>query len=359
MENANGFTSTSEEVKHRVSTLMKNPTSLRALVARGEGDGAAYHALAMSCDSIHPNRAALDALGYRSNKTEMMMWLTRGAEDGFRESQYNLACSLKADGDLEGSFKWAKRAADSGDIYGANIAGHALLYGHGTPKDVPLALSLLTRCADAGDGSCLNTLGCVYENGIGLSPNASIAAIFYQRAVDTGIDEKQAHSAMDARRRLTRLQSAPEAAAALVSLTSALSISACSLPSCGRALDITTANGLCTGCKRARYCTTVCQKTHWSSHKLHCKKKGDSKLGSVAEQSVAISLWMGYTAAERAAAVLKGDPYAMFVTANLLLTPDDIKSNAATGEVAGEAKRLFLLSAKAGVAIAAFFLANI
>jgi TPR repeat protein len=70
-----------------------------------------------------------------------------------------------------------------------SLAGTASLLGHGTPRDIPLALNLLEKGCAAGDTfGCFN-LAVTYDNGDGVPQDKARALTYYRRACDKGDEE--------------------------------------------------------------------------------------------------------------------------------------------------------------------------
>lgn len=107
---------------------------------------------------------------------------------------------------------WEKLAA-KGDMEAANSLGYLYQYGLGTPRDAKKAITLYTGAAERGHANAANNLGVLYAKGDGVPPDITKAHAWYSIAAIQGEDSaianrKVAEQAMT----FTQLQAAGEEA---------------------------------------------------------------------------------------------------------------------------------------------------
>jgi hypothetical protein len=87
--------------------------------------------------------------------TEAAKWYRKGAQQGDRQAQFNLA-TMYANGrgvphDEAESDRWYRKAAEQGDALAQSLVGSAYLFGRGAPKDFVQAYMWLNLAAHGGD----------------------------------------------------------------------------------------------------------------------------------------------------------------------------------------------------------------
>lgn len=105
---------------------------------------------------------------------------------------------------------WEK-LADKGDLEAANSLGYLYQYGLGTPRDGRKALALYTQAAEHGHANAANNIGVMYSKGDGVPADIAKAHAWYSIAAIQGEDSalanrKVAEQAMT----FTQLQAAGE-----------------------------------------------------------------------------------------------------------------------------------------------------
>ena len=73
--------------------------------------------------------------------------------------------------DLNASFKWAKMAADQGNLIGQYVVARAYRLGEGVPKDEKEGMKWLVKAADSGNSQAQFDLGAALYNGKGIPKN--------------------------------------------------------------------------------------------------------------------------------------------------------------------------------------------
>lgn len=87
----------------------------------------------------------------------------------------------------EKSFEWAKKSADQKNYDGIARLGWHYLNGEGCEKDVSKGSELIHESIKYGQSSYgQNTLGYMYENGIGVEKNYSDAFFWYKKSAEQG-----------------------------------------------------------------------------------------------------------------------------------------------------------------------------
>lgn len=83
---------------------------------------------------------------------------------------------------LEEDFRAVKARADTGDAAAQLLLAEKLLYGAGTKRDVPLAISWLEKSAAAGHAPALDTLASFHYRGVGIPRDVRKARELLERA---------------------------------------------------------------------------------------------------------------------------------------------------------------------------------
>ena len=94
--------------------------------------------------------------------------------------------------DLKASFKWAKMAADQGNLIGQYIVARAYRLGEGVPKDEKEAMKWLVQAADSGNSQAQFDLGAALYGGQGIPKNVEKAVEWFRKAAALGNPMAQA-----------------------------------------------------------------------------------------------------------------------------------------------------------------------
>ena len=111
---------------------------------------------------------------------------------------------------------WDKLAT-KGDMVAANSLGYLYQYGLGTTRDAQKAITLYTQAAERGHANAANNMGVLYARGDGVPPDITKAHAWYSVAAIQGEDSavanrKVAEQAMT----FTQLQTASEEAREII-----------------------------------------------------------------------------------------------------------------------------------------------
>ena len=151
----------------------------------------------MAADKGHAD--AIGGLGYfstmglmvKKDLTEAAEWFRKGAEKGSSRSQVNYGLALVNGrgvpvNEAEG-LKWIEKSAAQGQPHAFYVQG--LFFYHGTaghPQDYAKALPLLEKAADDDHAGAENTLGVMYEQGLGVGIDLAKAEAWYRKAAEQG-----------------------------------------------------------------------------------------------------------------------------------------------------------------------------
>ena len=120
----------------------------------------------------------------------------RCAECGDCDAQYNLGCMYDdgrgVDSNRAKALHWYLQAAGQGHVDAKCLVGE--IYndgGDGIDKDYAKSRQFLSEAADHGHARAQYDLGMIYECGRGVKPNLPKALGLYRRAADAGFEEAQ------------------------------------------------------------------------------------------------------------------------------------------------------------------------
>jgi TPR repeat protein len=173
---------------------------------RGEGvpkdRQKAFELMKAAADQGHAD--AMGGLGYcysagvsvPKDQKLALEWFRKGAEKGSAKAQLNLGkLLLKGQGDTaadaeaqrKDGLQWMQKAADQNLPEAASNYGSILYFGdHGIVKNDDLAAKYLKIAAEAGLANAQNILGCLYDFGLGVSSDASLAQQWFRKAALQG-----------------------------------------------------------------------------------------------------------------------------------------------------------------------------
>lgn len=127
--------------------------------------------------------------GFPKDSLLMMTWLQRTSQDFHSPSSaYNIAACLERQMMNEAAIEWYKRAIEYGDRKYSSY-NLALLYYQS--QDYEHAFDYFSMSSDAGHGDASNSIGVMYDNGLGVPQNQNKANSYYHKAIKLG-DKKYA-----------------------------------------------------------------------------------------------------------------------------------------------------------------------
>ena len=116
-------------------------------------------------------------------------WYRKSAEGGFAWAKYNLGdCYRQGRGvakDLSVAIRWYSAAADDGIDDALEALGHAY-YSRETKNGYQNALYWYKRAAEKGNAGCMNRVGVMYNDGVGVAQDYDEAMRWYKRAAELG-----------------------------------------------------------------------------------------------------------------------------------------------------------------------------
>jgi uncharacterized protein len=118
----------------------------------------------------------------------------QGGEDAFRKlAEQGNAVMQDVEGDLDSESQsfgeaanWYRKAADQGYAKAQESLGLLYQKGLGVPQSYQDAASLYLKAAEQGDVNAQSNLGALYRKGLGVPQNYSRAADWFQKAADQG-----------------------------------------------------------------------------------------------------------------------------------------------------------------------------
>jgi len=131
-----------------------------------------------------PNPLLHDEIRLASKDT--LKWLEKAAERGHAEAQaylgwINYDNKLYAD-----AFAWYRKAATQGNACGQNSLGDMYENGLGTPKDYEEAAKWYKKAAEQGYAAAQVNLGTMYYNGMSVSQDQAEAVKWFRKAAEQG-----------------------------------------------------------------------------------------------------------------------------------------------------------------------------
>ena len=131
--------------------------------------------------------------GVRRNAKAEIVWYRRAAEQGSPIGQFNLAMALGDQGDFEGEFTWARRAANLRYAEAEYWMGQMFEDGEGRPVDLQESFSWYQKAAEQGYAPAQLKLGEFYQYGNGREENYQEAKKWYEAAAENGEGEAMAN----------------------------------------------------------------------------------------------------------------------------------------------------------------------
>lgn len=159
-------------------------------VRAAELDGAAARrGVARSQNAF--GHALIEGFGVTRDRAAGLQWLTRAAETGNPDYQFDLGSALmRAQGpDYRSAARWYDAAAQQGHVEAKTNLGLLYLQGTGVPEDPAEAQRLFREAAQAGDAQAQNNLGLLYVRGIGIEQDYAQAAAWFSLAAEQGLAE--------------------------------------------------------------------------------------------------------------------------------------------------------------------------
>lgn len=124
--------------------------------------------------------------GVRKNSKAKIVWYRRAAGQGSPIGQFNLALALGEQGDFDGKFTWARRAANLHYADAEFLMGQIYEEGEGGPRDLQEALSWYQRAAAQDHAVAQYKIGELYHYGTGMQQDYTQARKWYEAAAENG-----------------------------------------------------------------------------------------------------------------------------------------------------------------------------
>lgn len=90
------------------------------------------------------------------------------------------------DGDAEEAIEWFRESAAEDDPVGMFRYASCLINGYGVEQDIPAAVELIEKSANAGYIVAINQMGMEYNTGRRVRPNSKLAAKWYAKGAEQG-----------------------------------------------------------------------------------------------------------------------------------------------------------------------------
>lgn len=128
--------------------------------------------------------------GSERNYLEAFHWFTKADRDGHPNAKWFLAyCYCLGRGTQEDparGMEMIRTLQRRGKEYPKELLGYCLLYGKGTAPNYAEAKRLLEETARGGSAFSWKHLGVMYDKGLGIPEDVSLAVSCYQKALDAG-----------------------------------------------------------------------------------------------------------------------------------------------------------------------------
>ncbi len=139
--------------------------------------------------------AAMDRLGVapfdREAHLRRLREIETRAEQGDRNSQFQLGKSYAIQGDQQAAVLWFTKAADQGYAPAQLALGSCYFCGEGVPQDEAKGADLYEKAAQAGASKAQKLLGLCYQYGWGKTKNPALAFEWFMKAAEQGDAEAQ------------------------------------------------------------------------------------------------------------------------------------------------------------------------
>lgn len=118
------------------------------------------------------------------------IWLERAAAQDHGEADFRLglylAMGIWGKPNPEEAFRRIERSAKNGASGALTMLGNFYRDGYGTTQNIPLAIELLTKAANLGDGAAQYELGAMYMAGNGVLKDRIQARVWFVKAHEAG-----------------------------------------------------------------------------------------------------------------------------------------------------------------------------
>jgi TPR repeat protein len=112
--------------------------------------------------------------------------LTRSAEAGDADAQYQLGLLNYAEGRRSEAAEWYSKASESGHPGAKCNLANLYMTGDGVAVNKEKAFDLYNEAADAGNLDAMHNLGLMYESGDGVEQNTELANELFERSAAMG-----------------------------------------------------------------------------------------------------------------------------------------------------------------------------
>ena len=123
-----------------------------------------------------------NGLGTEKNPEKLAYYLTKIAESGDIDSQYELAQLCLNTKKSEEAVKWFKKAADAGNVGAIYYKGWLTFKGQGTAQDKAEGIKLITQAADSNFIMAQYRMGQIYYDGDGIEKDYAKAVDYFTKA---------------------------------------------------------------------------------------------------------------------------------------------------------------------------------
>ncbi len=130
--------------------------------------------------------------GYGTDKNETIAreWLSKSAENGNSDAQYEFGVIANNSGRYEEAFGWYQKSALQGHVQAQLDLGILYYWGRGTVEDNNKAFEWLSRSAHAGYNWGQYWLGTMYQDGYGTAKDRDMAIEWYRKALESSVTKE-------------------------------------------------------------------------------------------------------------------------------------------------------------------------
>ncbi len=151
-----------------------------------------HHAAMGGLAHAQYNVAKCYEMGYGTDKNETIAleWLSRSAENGNSDAQYEFGCIADNSKRYEEAFGWYQKSALQGHVQAQLRLGLLYYWGLGVVEDNQKAFEWFSRSAEAGFNWAKYWLGNMYQEGYGIAKDRDMAIEWYREALDSSATEE-------------------------------------------------------------------------------------------------------------------------------------------------------------------------
>jgi TPR repeat protein len=123
-------------------------------------------------------------LGVTVDHSEGVRWYRKAVDAGDARAMNNLGYIYYNNNNYSKAYHLFMSAVTNGETICFETLGWMYENGLGVTKDNSEAVRWYRKGAEAGDGNAMNNLGAMYQNGDGVSRDRNEAKLWYQRAIE-------------------------------------------------------------------------------------------------------------------------------------------------------------------------------